>query len=357
MKAVLLPGHAEVHLADRPMPVPGPNEVLVRVQASALCRSDMSLYDGVPVVGGGAAPGTIVPGHEASGDVTLLGSGVTDLAIGDRVAIYLALGCGRCAACRRGYLMLCPTWRCLGFDVDGGDAEYLVVPAINCLPIPDTMTYEVAAVSTDMIGTQYSTQQRLRVSGNDTVAVFGLGPMGAAGVLVAKGRGARVIAVGRAGGRLDLATELGADVVIDAGSTDLVRQLRAATHGAGVDVAIECSGNPIAQNAALDATRALGSVAFVGESRSTTINPSDQFLRKMLTVIGGWYFATWEYPEIAHFIEAHHLPVARMISHRFELAAAAEAFALFDARQTDKVVFVPTTAGNASAAGQAAVVS
>jgi propanol-preferring alcohol dehydrogenase len=345
VKAVLLPGHAEVRVTDRLTPSPAPGQVLVRIQASALCRSHMSLYDGVPVVGGGAAPGTIVPGHEAAGDVVALGDGVTGVALGDRAAIYLALGCGRCAACRRGYLMLCPDWRCLGFDVDGGDAEYVVVPAVNCLPIPDTMTYEIASVATDMVGTQYSTQGRLGVSGADTVAVSGLGPMGAAAVLVAKTRGARVIAVGRGSGRLELAEGLGADVMVDAESSDVVEQLRAATRGVGVDVAVECSGSPVAQNAALDATRALGSVAFVGESRATTINPSDQFLRKMLVVIGGWYFAIWEFPGIVQFIEDHDLPVARLISHRFPLEDAAEAFALFHARKTDKVVFVPSAAG------------
>lgn len=341
MKALLLPGHAQVHVVERPRPEPGAGEVLVRVRASALCRSDMSLYDGVPVVGGGAPPGRIIPGHEAAGDVEALGSGVAHVAVGDRVAIYLALGCGRCAACLRGYLMLCPTWRCLGFDVDGGDAEFVAVPATNCLPIPDTMSYEVGAVATDMIGTQYSTQKRLGVSGADTVAIFGLGPMGAAGVLVAKARGAQVIAIGRPGNRLEQARALGADIVVDADSPDVAGQLRAATRGLGVDVAVECSGNPDAQNAALDATRALGSVAFVGESRSTTINPSEQILRKMLTVIGGWYFATWEFPEIIRFIEEHDLPVARLISHRFELSDAAEAFAQFQFRQTNKVVFVP----------------
>ena len=92
MKAILLPGHAEVRLTERPTPAPGSNEVLVRVQASALCRSDMSLDGGVPVVGGGAAPGTIVPGHEAGGDVVAIGDGVTDVAVGDRVAIYLLTG-------------------------------------------------------------------------------------------------------------------------------------------------------------------------------------------------------------------------------------------------------------------------
>ncbi|MGQ0609423.1 MAG: alcohol dehydrogenase catalytic domain-containing protein [Chloroflexota bacterium] len=228
MKAVLLPGHAEVRVTERPEPEPGSGEVLVRIQACALCRSDMSLYDGVPVVGGGASPGRIIPGHEAADDVVSLGSWEADVAVDDRVAIYLALGCGRYTACRRGYLMLCQTWRCLGFDVDGGDAEFVVGPATNCLPTPDTMTYEVAAVSTDMIGTQYSTQKRLGVSGADTVAIFGLGPMGVAGVLVAKARGARVIAVERDGGRLELAQALGADAVVDAESPDVAGQLRAA---------------------------------------------------------------------------------------------------------------------------------
>jgi threonine dehydrogenase-like Zn-dependent dehydrogenase len=344
VKAVLLPGDASVIVADRPVPAPRPGEVLVRIQASALCRSDMSLYDGVPVVGGGAAPGTIVPGHEAAGDVVALGAGVKDVSVGDRVAIYLALGCGHCEACRRGYVMLCPAWKCMGFDVDGGDAEYVTVPATNCLPIPDSMSYVVAAVATDMVGTQYSTQKRLGVSGTDTVAIFGIGPMGAAGILVAKARGARVIAVSRGASRLALAERLGADSVIDSESADVAGQLRAATRGVGVDIAVECSGNPEAQNAALDATRALGSVAFVGESRSTTINPSDQFLRKMLTVIGGWYFATWEFPEIVRFILDHDLPVEQLISHRMPLTDAAEAFRLFNARQTDKVVFVPAAA-------------
>jgi len=109
-----------------------------------------------------------------------------------------------------------------GADVDGGDAEYIVVPAANCLPIPATMSYEVATVATDMIGTQFSTQKRLAVSGADTVAIFGLGPMGAAGVLVAKARGARVVAIGRDAGRLALAETLGADVVLDATLPDLV---------------------------------------------------------------------------------------------------------------------------------------
>jgi threonine dehydrogenase-like Zn-dependent dehydrogenase len=224
--------------------------------------------------------------------------------------------------------------------VDGGDAEYLVVPEVNAMPIPDSMSFDVAAVSTDMVGTQYSTQKRLDISGADTVAVFGIGPMGAAGILVAKARGARVIAVDVLDSRLAMARELGADETVDSRSVDTVARLRELTHGAGVDAAVECSGSPVAQNAALDAARRFGSVAFVGESRSTTINPSDQMIRKLLRVMGGWYFALWEYPEVSQFIVDHALPVEKLITHRFAIDDAAEAFRAFNARETEKALIV-----------------
>jgi threonine dehydrogenase-like Zn-dependent dehydrogenase len=210
----------------------------------------MSLYDGKPIVGGDiAGMGQVVPGHEPAGEIAALGPGVTSRRVGDRVAISLAIGCGHCRWCLRGYRFLCPTWKCIGFDVDGGDAEYLVVPEVNAMPIPDSMSFDVAAVSTDMVGTQYSTQKRLDISGADTVAVFGIGPMGAAGILVAKARGARVIAVDVLDSRLAMARELGADETVDSRSVDTVARLRELTHGAGVDAAVECSGSPVAQNA------------------------------------------------------------------------------------------------------------
>ena len=341
MKAVLFPGNKEVRVVDRPDPSPGFGEVLIRTRASALCRSDMSLYYGTPIVGGtGAGTGLIVPGHEPAGDVVQIGAGVTAVQPGDRVAVYLAIGCGQCPDCQRGYMMLCPNWKCLGFDVDGGDADYLVVPAQNCLKLPDQISYEAGAVMTDMVGTQYHTQKRLGVSGADTVAVFGLGPMGAAGVLIAKGRGARVIAIDVLESRLEMAQQLGADAVINSAKENPVERLRALTAGDGVDVAIDCSGNPAGQNAALDSARKQGAVAFVGESRFTTINPSDQLIRKLLTVIGAWYFPIWEWNELTRFVVEHKIPVEGMITHRFPLQDAAEAFRLFDQRVTEKAVFV-----------------
>jgi propanol-preferring alcohol dehydrogenase len=201
------------------------------------------------------------------------------------------------------------------------------------------MGYDVAALSTDMMGTQYSTQKRLGVSGLDTVALSGIGPMGAAGVLVAKARGARVIAIDILASRLEMAKELGADELLDASDGDAVARLKELTDGEGVDVGIDSSGSPAGQNMLLDAARRFGRVAFIGESRETTFNPSDQFIRKLLTVIGGWYFASWEYPEIATLIVEREIPVAKMITHRFSLDDAEQAYRMFHARETEKAIF------------------
>src|SRR3954468_21493200 len=236
MKAVLLPGSAAAEVVDPPTPVPGSGEVLIRVRSSALCRSDMSLYNGTPIVGGeGAGKGTIVPGHESAGEVAQVAPGVSGIKEGDRVAISLAVGCGRCRWCVRGYRFLCAEFKCLGFDQDGGDAEYQVIPAVNALPIPDSMSWDTAAVSTDMMGTQWSAQKRLGVSGADTVAVFGIGPMGSAGILIAKARGARVIAVDVLDSRLEMARGLGADETVDSRTVDAATRLRELTGGEGVD--------------------------------------------------------------------------------------------------------------------------
>ncbi|MFN8453350.1 MAG: zinc-binding dehydrogenase [Anaerolineae bacterium] len=137
-----------------------------------------------------------------------------------------------------------------------------------------------------------------------------------------------------------MARQLGADETINSANEDVVARLRAMTYGEGVDVAIDCSGNPAGQNAALDSARKQGAVAFVGESRSTTINPSDQMIRKLLTVIGAWYFPIGEWDEFARFVVDRQIPVAKMITHRFPLQEAAEAFRLFDQRLTEKAVFV-----------------
>lgn len=341
MRAVTLPGDKRVVVTDRPVPTPGAHDVLVRTKASAICRSDMSIYYGNPILSGATTTAEpVIPGHEAAGIVEAVGSAVRGVAVGDRVAGYLAVGNVLSENGLHGYPMLDPDWKCLGFDIDGGDAEYFILPEYNILPLPESISFRAGAVMTDMIGTQYSTQKRLGVSALHTVAVFGLGPMGAAAVLIAKAHGAHVIAVDVLDSRLGQAAELGADETVNSTQVDAVPRIRELTGGRGADIVIECSGNPRGQNDALDCAAALGSVALVGESRVTEIKPSDQFIRKLLTVIGGWYFPRSDWDEIVRFVVDREIPVEALISHDFSLEQAEEAFGMFDRRETEKAIFV-----------------
>ena len=339
MKAIFLPGNKRVELRAVAVPRPGPGEVLIAVRASCICRSDMSLYYGNAVLPG-VTPGACVSGHEPAGVVEEVGAGVNTFRSGDRVAVHLAIGCGTCAQCRRGLFHLCPTWRCIGFTADGGNAEYIVVPERNCLRIPDSMSFVAAAISTDAFGTLYSACRKLGVSGALTLGIWGLGPMGSAGVLAAKALGARVVALDPIAERRQFAEELGADVTFDPTQPGTPDELREFTRGVGLEAAIDCSGNPAGQNAMLDALAPLGRAAFVGESRETTIRPSEQLIRKQATLIGSWYFGAAEYAEITRVIEDRGIDLGRLATHTFPVEEAETAFRMFDARETEKAVFV-----------------
>ena len=339
MKAVFLPGNKRVEIRAVEVPTPGPGEVLIAVKASCICRSDLSLYYGNAVVGGDAA-GACVTGHEPAGEVSAVGLGVHQIKPGDRVAVYLGIGCGICEFCRQGNYFLCAQWTCIGFTANGGNAEYIVVPERNCLKIPDWMSYVAAAISTDAFGTLFSACKKLGVSGATVLGIWGLGPMGTAGVLAAKALGARVVVFDPLAERREFALSLGADSAIDPTAPGALNELRAFTDGAGLTAAVDCSGNTGAHNMALNAVRPNGKVAFIGESRETTIRPSDQLIRKQITLMGSWYFNAFEYDEILRVLKSAEIDLERLATHRFSLDEAETAFRLFDERKTEKAVFV-----------------
>jgi L-iditol 2-dehydrogenase len=339
MKAVFLPGNKRVEIRAVEVPTPGPGEVLVAVKASCICRSDLSLYYGSAVVGGDAA-GACVTGHEPAGEVVAIGPGVRQIQSGDRVAIYLGIGCGVCEFCRQGNYFLCPQWSCIGFTANGGNAEYIVVPERNCLKIPDWMSYVAAAISTDAFGTLYSACKKLGISGASVLGIWGLGPMGTAGVLAAKALGAKLVVFDPLAERREFALGLGADEALDPTAPDVLDALNAFTDGGGLTAAIDCSGSTIAHNMALDAVRPNGKVALIGESRESTIRPSDQLIRKQITLMGSWYFNAFEYAEILRVLKSAKIDLERLATHRFSLDEAETAFRLFDERKTEKAVFV-----------------
>jgi threonine dehydrogenase-like Zn-dependent dehydrogenase len=336
MRAVVLPGDGSVRLADLPRPTPGPGEVGLVVEASCLCGSDRTLLDGDPLL---SSADVVIPGHEFAGTVQSLGAGVSGIAVGDRVAVHVAVGCGRCDLCRAGDAIVCDRMRAIGFDLPGGDADHAVVPAVNCLPLPTGMSALEGALATDMFGTQFAVQERLAVRATDRVLVTGLGPMGLAAVAVAAALGARVIASDPHPDRRALAAALGAvdTLPVDPASEGDLRR--------SVDVALECSGSPTAQRWAVDSVRPYGRVAFVGEGGPVELDVSRQLLRPMITLVGAWYFPSRGFARCAEFLMQHRVGVTEIVSHTFDLDDAPAAFAALASRAEGVHKLAFTSAG------------
>jgi 2-desacetyl-2-hydroxyethyl bacteriochlorophyllide A dehydrogenase len=240
MKAAVLE-HFGVPLAfrDVPIPEPGPGEILVRVRAAGICRTDLKIVDGaVPTV---SAP--VIPGHEPAGEVAQAGPGVVSVAAGDRVAVCLDVSCGNCAYCRDGLSNYCANLRRLGFERDGALAEYLVVPAINAVPLGDDVPFEIGATIPDAVGSSYhAVVTRARVRLAQTVVVYGLGGLGLVAVQVARLAGARVVAVARDEGRRRLAEELGASWSFDPDADDVPAVVSDLTDGIGAHAVLDFVG-------------------------------------------------------------------------------------------------------------------
>jgi threonine dehydrogenase-like Zn-dependent dehydrogenase len=213
-------------------------------------------------------------------------------------------------------------------------------PAYTVVPLPDELSFEAGAAISCGTGTAYGALRRLTLSGNDTLAIFGQGPVGLSATMLAKAMGARVIAVDVSAERLGLAQSFGADVTIDPRADEPVAAIYDLTHGEGTDLALDCSASPEARIAAIRSTRAWGKVCFVGEGNNVTIDVSPDMLRKQLTVMASWTFNTVGQAECARFIVDRHVPVDRIFTHRFSLDQADEAYKLFDTQTTGKGVFV-----------------
>ncbi|SEP42016.1 alcohol dehydrogenase catalytic domain-containing protein [Propionispora vibrioides] len=338
MLAAKILGKECIQVVEEAIPNPRKGEVLIRMKASALCRSDLHRYHGDNLFEDDDNS-NITPGHEPCGIVEALGEGVTQVKIGDRVALYLGLGCRQCSHCLKGDIMLCRSFRCIGFAVNGAHADYMTIPEENCLLLPEKMDYITGALATDVGGTLYTACKRLHVDGTKTVVIVGCGPMGSGGILMAKGFGANVIAVDVDEKRLAMARSLGADYIINSSKEDPVKKIKELTEG-GADAAIVCAGGTIPLATGLNGVKAKGCVGLIAESQNAAIDPSNQFIRTLVELKGCWYFNRSDWKEIADFIIRKEIPLKKISSHTFNISEATKAFPLFDSGQTQKVVFV-----------------
>jgi L-iditol 2-dehydrogenase len=261
MKAWVLGNPEELALVEKPVPQPGPAEVLVRIDAIAVCATDIEIIrHGVPAMIDGELPfnKNFTPGHEYMGTVVQLGPSVDEFQIGDRVAVEVHAGCGRCPRCREGMYTSCLNYgyrekghRANGFSTDGGFAEYAVNNLNTIIHIPDDMTDAEATLIVTAGTAMYGLDVMGGIIAGEGVVVIGPGPIGLMGVGVAKALGAQpVILTGTRDGRLEMGKQLGADEVINVNREDAVAAVRRITGGKGVQYVIECSGAPNALNEA-----------------------------------------------------------------------------------------------------------
>ncbi len=337
MRGVKILDARTVETRDYPRPEAAAGEVVVRVEAAAICGSDLhALYERA-----GEKPN--IPGHEGAGVVVAVGKAAR-FKEGDRVCMIAFNSCGECEMCRGGYVAYCTGKRSTyGFSCDGFQAEYVRAAEGSLLPLPDSVSFEQAALMVDPVGTPYHAHKRIGTAAGHTVGVFGLGPMGLGAVVTAAHMGARVIGIDPIAYRRELAGKLGAAEVVDPAAGDVVEQIRELTAGRGLDRGLECSGRSDALMAALDLAVPLSHVAIIGENTEATVRPSRHFNHKEITLSGSCCWPLGEYDEIVGLYAAG-LRAAEMITHRFSLEQAAEAYAAFAEGNTGKVVFVPNRA-------------
>jgi L-iditol 2-dehydrogenase len=284
MKAWVLGNPGELTLAEKPVPVPQKAEVLVRIDAVAICATDLEIiHHGPPaqIHGGDPFNKNFTPGHEYMGTVVALGPGVDEYEIGERVTVEIHAGCGQCKRCRQGMYTSCHNYgknygdvdkghRANGFTTDGGFAEYAVNNINTLIHVDDSMSDEEATLVVTAGTAMYGLTELGGLVAGESVVVTGPGPIGLLGAAVAKALGAQpVILTGTRDNRLEIGKRLGADHIINVRNENVVEKVRELTDGKGVDYVVECAGAPNGINEAAQMVNRGGKIclaAFPGNS-------------------------------------------------------------------------------------------
>jgi L-iditol 2-dehydrogenase len=274
MRAWVLGDPEELTLTEKPVPVPGRAEALVRIDAVAICATDLEILKyGTPALIEGGAPFNkgFTPGHEYMGTIAALGPGVDEFKIGDRVTVEIHAGCGQCKRCRMGMYTSCHNYglnygaknkghRANGFTTNGGFAEYAVNNINTMIRVPDDMPDEEATLVVTAGTSMYGMTELGGLVAGESVVVIGPGPIGLLAVAVAKSLGASpVILVGTRENRNAIGMQLGADYTIDARSEDVVARVKELT-GKGADYVVDCAGTETTVNQAVHMTNRGGRI-------------------------------------------------------------------------------------------------
>jgi threonine dehydrogenase-like Zn-dependent dehydrogenase len=340
MRAVVFLGEGKLEIREYPDPVPGPDQVVIRMMASGMCGSDLHHLHSQHRTGSEL----VIEGHEPCGVVELVGDAVrpSEAKVGDRVMVHHYDGCRTCQYCRSGWTQYCTDGRTVygGLDGDGGHADFMKIPAHTLIRLPDSLSFKTGAAISCGTGTAFAAIKRVGLSADETVAVFGQGPVGLSCTMLAKAFGARVIAVDVEPSRLEMAKQYGADHVVNGREQDAVAAVRDLTrNGEGADKSIECTANTAVREQAVQAIRRWGTACMVGVFGKIEFD-SNELIHLHKTVVGSLTFSKNLQEECALFVAERGLDVESLFTNEFQLDDAERAYELFDQRKIGKGVFI-----------------
>lgn len=318
VKETAAPGEFVYH-TDLPIPQIEDDEVLIKVHCAAICGTDLHIMEWDGWSQKRVKP-PMIPGHELAGDIIAVGKAVKDRKVGDRVSCETHVACGECYFCKNGMPHICKNVRLFGCMYDGAFAQYTKIRWDSTFVLDDDISYETACMFEPM-GAGVHGVESAQVEGKN-VLVSGCGPIGLTAISACKVFGARqVIACDLIDEKLEIAREMGADVVINSGKGDLVAQVLACTDGIGVDAAIDITGAGPAISAALKSVRAAGKMVCVGlPTKPVTLDLTEDLIYREVEMTGVSGRKIWEtWSDFAKVMKSPYYKIENVIGGRFPM--------------------------------------
>lgn len=335
-------GPGNMELRETPVPIPKSDEVLLEIKAAGICGTDIHIkHDTFPYWP------PVIMGHEFSGIVVDTGKSVINYKIGDRVVGEPhTKACGWCELCRTGNIQVCSKKRSPGWGIDGAFAKYLAMPEHLLHRIPDSLNYEEAALVEPAANVVQDVLERGKLVANDSVVIFGPGPIGLLSIMATRAGGAgKIIVVGVSADknlRLTVAKELGADEVIVADEQDTVSAVLEMTKGRGADLVVEASGSQAAISASVGVVRRFGRITQIGlTGKEYTMFPWDAASWKVCEIIFNLSTAYSCWDRTIGLISTGKMNVSKIITHKYPLQEWEKAFESIESLEALKTLLIP----------------
>ncbi len=336
MKAAMFYNPGEMGVIEIEKPGLSADEILLKVHAAGFCGTDYSIYHGTFF-----AKFPLILGHEYAGEVVEIGEGVEGFEIGDKVVADPNIFCGKCFYCRKGEVHLCKSMKSLGVTINGGFAEYSVVPVSNAYKLGNNISYEEGALIEPLACcTRGIEQANIRLG--DKVVILGAGAIGNMMIQLAKSYGASKIIVSEViNNRGELALKLGADYVFDPLTVDVEKEIKK-IFPEGADIVIECTGNAAVQERSIYMVRRGGTVViFASSPEDQIISVSPFYLYHNAIKMIGTVNNPFTHEKAINLVSSKKIILENLISHKIPLEKIGDVFGIFGTKEAMKILIVP----------------